>query len=247
MPLDLTLFVPALNEEPNIAGTLAAIFKALESCPAKTAEVLVFDDGSTDRTAEIVDGISRAQPRVVLIRNPRNLGLGASLRLGISRAQGRQLLIVPGDNDMPEATLVELLRYSERADMVMCFFLNRELRGWKRNILSSLFGLLYSTCFDVYPQYINGPCVYPVAQIRNLQLFSTRFSVVAEINVKLLRQGVSFLEVASYRQVGMRDSTSFSLQNLWETASAFWRLLFEVHVLHRGNYKRRPVRILLDK
>jgi len=246
MPLDLTLFVPALNEERNIAGTLEAISRVLASCPGKTAEILVVDDGSNDRTAEIVEGIARSNPAVVLVKNPRNLGLGASLQVAIARAAGRQILIVPGDNDMPASTLLELLRYSDKADMVMCFFTNRELRGWRRNILSTLFGLLYTTCFDVYPQYINGPCVYPVAELRKLRLFSTRFSIVAEINVKLLRQGVTFLEVASYRQVGMKGSTSFSLRNLVETATVFWRLLYEVYIGNPKAYSKRPVRVTLD-
>ncbi len=245
--LDLTLVVPALNEERNIAGTLAAISQVLSSSPGKSAEMLVVDDGSTDRTAAVVGEISGRDPRVVLIRNPRNLGLGASLQLAIARAAGRQLLIVPGDNDLPAATLTELIRNSDKADMVMCYFENREQRGRMRNILSTLFGLAYTTCFDVFPQYINGPCVYPVANLRGLRLFSTRFSIVAEINVKLLRQGVTFIEVASWRQVGMKGSSSFSLRNLGEAASVFCRLLYDVHVANPQDYSRRPVRVTLDR
>jgi len=243
--LDLTLVVPALNEERNIASTLEAIGRVLASCPGKSAEVLVVDDGSTDSTAAVVEEIARRDTRVVLIRNPGNLGLGASLQVAIARAAGRQLLIVPGDNDLPPQTLLELIRSSGAADMVMCYFENREQRGRARNILSTLFGLIYTTAFDVYPQYINGPCVYPVANLRRLRLFSTRFSIVAEINVKLLRQGVSFLEVPSHRQVGMKGSSSFSLRNLWETASVFCRLLYDVHVANPGAYARRPVRVRL--
>ena len=84
-----------------------------------------------------------------------------------------------------------------------------------------------------------------VAELRKLRLFSTRFSIVAEINVKLLRQGVTFLEVASYRQVGMKGSTSFSLRNLAETATVFWRLLYEVYFGNPKAYSKRPVRVTL--
>jgi dolichol-phosphate mannosyltransferase len=241
--IDLTFVVPALNEEKNIANTLSSIFSALAAYPEKTAEVIVVDDGSSDRTAFTVEVFAKANPAVSLIKNPRNLGLGASLQVAITKAGGKSLLIVPGDNDMPEVTLRELIGMTGRADMVMCFFLNREMRGRMRNLLSTLFGLLYSTCFDVYPQYINGPCVYPVGKLKTLSLFSTRFSIVAEINVKLLRQGVSFIEVPSYRQVGMNGSTSFSLRNLWETASVFCRLLVEIHVKNPELFGRRPIRI----
>jgi glycosyltransferase involved in cell wall biosynthesis len=244
--LDLTLFVPAFNEDKNIANTLASLSHVLSAYPGKTAEILVIDDGSTDRTAEIVSRISQSNPSVALLRNGSNLGLGASLRLAIARSAGRQLLIVPGDNDMPSATIIELIRHSGRADMVMCFFVNRELRGWKRNLLSTLFGLLYSTSFDIYPQYINGPSIYPVHYLKEMRLISTRFSIVAEINVKLLRQGVTFMEVASYRQVGLAGSSSFSLRNLWETGAVFFRLLYEVHVKNPKKYAKRPVRVIQD-
>jgi glycosyltransferase involved in cell wall biosynthesis len=243
---DLTLFVPAFNEEKDIADTLASLSRVLSACPGKSAEILVIDDGSTDRTAEIVGQISRTNPSVVLVKNGRNLGLGASLKLAIARAAGKQLLIVPGDNDMPAVTILELIRNSAKADMVMCFFLNRESRGRKRNFLSILFGLLYSTCFDIYPQYVNGPSIYPVPQLRKMRLVSTRFSIVAEINVKLLRQGVTFIEVASYRQVGLAGSSSFSMRNLWETGAVLLRLLYEVHVRDPEKYARRPVRVILD-
>ena len=241
--VDLTLVVPALNEEHNIEKTILSVFHALSSCKGKIAEVLVVDDGSTDRTAAIVERLALEYPPVVLVRNPHNLGLGSSLQLAIARATGRQLLIVPGDNDMPEATLVDLIRHSGEAELVMCYFVNRELRGRMRNFISTIFGLVYTTCFDVFPQYINGPCVYPVAQLKEMRLFSTRFSVVAEINVKLMRQGVSFTEVASSRQTGMRGSSSFSIRNLFETSAIFLRLLYEVHVGHRKKYCKRPIRV----
>lgn len=67
---------------------------------------------------------------------------------------------------------------------------------------------------------------------------------MAEINIKLLRQGVSFLEVPSYRQTGLTGSSSFSLRNLAETFAVFCRLFYEVHLRSPARYAHRPVRVM---
>jgi len=203
----------------------------------------VIDDGSTDGTAKIVADYAARHPEVTLIRHEQNRGLGSALRTALQHANADKFLIVPGDNDMPAAMLGLLMRNSHVADMVTCFFLNREQRRRMRNLLSTVFGLIYTTCFDIFVQYINGPCVYPVAQLRTLELKSTRFSIVAEINVKLLRQGVSFVEIPGYRQVGLAGSTSFSLRNLGETVRIFLHLIYDIHWRYPERYAHRPVRV----
>jgi glycosyltransferase involved in cell wall biosynthesis len=242
--VDITIVVPAFNEERNIKATLAAISAVASKAPEVTLEVVVVDDGSSDRTAEIVAAAASTDSRVRLLKNSRNLGLGASFRNGLSQARGRKIFIVPGDNDLPSSTIVELVRNAKTADVVMCFFINRELRGRKRNILSTIFGLIYSTAFDIHTQYINGPAVYPVAELLRLKLVSKGFSIPAEINVKLLRQGLSYFEIASYRQTGLAGSKSFSVRSLLETISVFMHLFYEVHLRSRHLYSGRPRRIL---
>lgn len=239
----LTVAIPALNEERNIENAVRSVLGAAEKVPDLGVEILVVDDGSTDGTAEIVKSLTRAHANVRLIQNPTNLGLGASIRRAIHAATSDKFLFIPGDNDIPAATLETLFRYAYAADVVMCYFLNDECRGRRRYFLSGLFKVIYSTTFGLYVQYINGPAVYPTAKLCQLQLHSTRFSIVAEINVKLLRQGVTFLEVPSNRQVGLDGSTSSSLRNLGETVRVYLQLLGDVFVRDPARYARRPIRV----
>ncbi len=243
---DITLFVPALNEARRIEATVRGLLTLVAGLNGPTAQILVVDDGSTDATAEIVRGLGREHPSVELVQHPVNRGLGSGLKTALAHARGRKFLIVPGDNDMPASALRTLIANAGSADMVMCYFHNREQRGRTRNALSTIFGLVYATCFDVYVQYINGPCVYTVEQLRALTLNSTRFSIVAEINIKLLRQGVSYLEIPTHRQVGLDGSRSFSFRNLRETIRVFLHLLDEVHRKEAARYSHRPRRILAD-
>ena len=239
----VTVVIPALNEQRRIGSTLDTVLEVAASQPRLQLEILVVDDGSTDNTADVVTGYTSRHSTVRLIRHPVNRGLGQALRTALAEATGDKLLLVPGDNDMPAETIAALLAHADRADMVMCYFPARAQRGPARRLLSALFGLAYAICFDFVVEYINGPCVYPLARLRELQLVSTRFSIVAEINVKLLRQGVSFIEIPGRRQVGLEGSKSLSWRNLAETLRVFCQVWWQVHVSERTRFGLRPRRV----
>jgi glycosyltransferase involved in cell wall biosynthesis len=240
----LTVAIPALNEERNVSLTVASVLSAAAKVPHLAIEMIVIDDGSTDGTAGVVTELMRQHPNVRLLRNPRNKGLGASIRRAILEATTDRFIIVPGDNDMPVSMLELLFRNANAADIVMTYFLNEEIRGRMRYLLSEAFRLIYTTVFDLYVMYLNGPAIYPLTKLREVQLHSTRFSIVAEINVRLLRQGVSFIELPSYRQLGMARSTSASMRNLAEAARVLFRLVVDVYFKETAKYGKRPVRVL---
>jgi glycosyltransferase involved in cell wall biosynthesis len=238
----LTVAIPALNEEKNIEGAVRSVLAAAAKAPGLRLEIIVIDDGSRDRTAEIVRGLAQQHDNVRMIQNTENIGLGASIRRAIKAAGMEKFLFIPGDNDIPASTLELLFSNAYAADVVMTYFHNDESRGRMRYLLSNLFRVIYTTSFDLYVVYVNGPAVYPTAMLRQLNLHSTRFSIVAEINVKLLRQGVSYVEIASNRQVGMEGSTSASWRSLLETARVYLQIFADVHFREPERYSKRPVR-----
>ena len=238
----LTVAIPALNEEKNIEDVVRSVFAAAAKVPGLRVEIIVIDDGSRDKTADIVRGLMQKYDNVRIIQNPVNIGLGASIRCAIEAASMEKFLFIPGDNDIPITTLEMLFSSAHMADVVMTYFHNDESRGRMRYLLSNLFRVIYTTTFDLYVVYINGPAVYPTIKLKQMELHSTRFSIVAEINVRLLRQGVSFMELASNRQVGMEGSTSASWRSLLETARVFMQIFADVYFRERERYGKRPVR-----
>jgi glycosyltransferase involved in cell wall biosynthesis len=244
--ISLSVAICALNEANNIENTFLSVLAAAKSLPNIDLEIIIVNDGSTDETGQIAAKISNEHANVRLINNQRNEGLGASIGRAIQLATKDKFLFVPGDNDIPIATLRFLFQNANTADLVMTYFLNNELRGIARYILSSVFKLIYSLTFDLYLIYLNGPAVYPTDSLKKMRLYSSRFSIVAEINIRLLRQGCSFIELASNRQVGMDGSTSASFKSLFEVIKVYFLLIKEIFFTNKDRYKKRPIRVPIE-
>jgi len=96
----LSIVIPAYNEEngiAEIANRVLAVEPALKKVGVEKLELLVVDDGSKDRTAEVAAGISG----VTLIRHPKNKGYGAALKTGFSKASGELIGFLDADGTYP--------------------------------------------------------------------------------------------------------------------------------------------------
>lgn len=240
----LSVAVPALNEEEFLEKTVRDIVRAAELAHLAGIEIIIIDDGSTDATPKIADRLANEFNFVKVIHNGVNLGPGLSVRKSVAVATGRKYLIIAGDNDMAFELMVLLFRIHDQADLISCFFLNRELRGRRRTTLSILFNLIYTWTFNVFLTYLNGPCIYPLDLLKSLDFKSTRFSIAAEMTIKCMRRGATFMEVPSYMQTGPIQTTSVSWRNLAEAIRTYIVLVWEIKVAHRDEYRRRPTRLM---
>ncbi|SME98979.1 Glycosyl transferase family 2 [Tistlia consotensis] len=241
----LSLVVPAFNEEPNIQKTLATIAATMAELPLEHYEVVVVDDGSHDATAALVEQASAADARIRLVRHTVNKGLGSSILDGAAAALAEKFMVVPGDNDMSADLMYAMARHHDAAELVIAAPLNLEIRPDFRIFLSLMYRLLYFCAFRVYVFYVNAPCVWPTELVRGIGAKSQRFSIVSEINVKLLRSGASFAEVPGYF-TGGRPGGAASWRNLQEVVKVFLRLNWEIHVSQRERFRARPRRVYLD-
>src|SRR5580765_5307093 len=95
--VELSLFLPVLDEEENLREMHSKIAAALDTL-GKTAEVIYVDDGSTDNSLEVLKEIAAADDRVRVISLRRNYGQTAAMSAGIDAAKGE--LLIPMDADL---------------------------------------------------------------------------------------------------------------------------------------------------
>ncbi len=111
----LSVVIPVYNEEAAIKD----VIEGIHSAGIKTAfEVIVVDDGSTDRTPEILAAENKAG-RLRLVPKERNQGYGAALKAGIHAARADRIMILDGDGTYPLIHFNEFYELSDQYEMVV--------------------------------------------------------------------------------------------------------------------------------
>ncbi|MGW0775967.1 dolichyl-phosphate beta-glucosyltransferase [Streptomyces sp. NPDC002835] len=110
MSVDLSVVVPAYNEEARLRPTLDAIRAHLRAEPDRWGEweLIVVDDGSTDATVKIAQEAAAEEPRIQVVTSATNRGKGSALRLGVLASYGRRVLITDADLATPAEELDRL-------------------------------------------------------------------------------------------------------------------------------------------
>lgn len=144
--LELSVVVPAFNEEQRLPKTLQSIRAYLKSRSLR-AEVLVIDDGSTDATAKVVELSQKCFPELQLISNSQNRGKGFSVRQGMLEARGEIALFTDADLSAPieEADkLLAALREREYDGAIGSRALDRRLIEVHQSIFRERAGILFN-------------------------------------------------------------------------------------------------------
>jgi glycosyltransferase involved in cell wall biosynthesis len=115
---ELSIIVPAYNEELRLPATLERIAAYLQSC-GREAEVLVVDDGSKDRTATVAESFRSKILALRVISNGVNRGKGYSVRHGIQEACGRVALFTDADLSAPIEEAGKLIDALETNDVAI--------------------------------------------------------------------------------------------------------------------------------
>jgi len=106
--VDVSVVIPAFNEERRLLPTLERLHAHLSARPM-SYEIVVVDDGSRDKTCEVVEEAAARLPNIVLLRKQRNRGKGAAVRHGMLLARGRIRVMWDADCSMPPEELPRLL------------------------------------------------------------------------------------------------------------------------------------------
>jgi len=114
MKQSLSIIIPIYNEEKAIAQTIELLQKEVSGISDLEYEIIVINDASTDKTAEILKMI----PGIKIVNHAQNKGYGASLKSGIKESKFENLLFFDADGQHKSESVREMLKYAGDFDMV---------------------------------------------------------------------------------------------------------------------------------
>lgn len=138
MKPDISIVIPIYNEEENVAHLLASIFTVLPHV-GKSYEIVAVDDGSRDRSFEILRSHAETHSTLRVLRLVRNSGQTAALMAGIEHATGDVIVTMDADlqNDPGDIPLL-LAKLEEGFDVVSGWRVNRRDAAIRRNFVSRI-------------------------------------------------------------------------------------------------------------
>jgi glycosyltransferase involved in cell wall biosynthesis len=192
----ISVIIPSFNEERGLEIVLGRTHNVLDKLGVRN-EVIVINDGSTDRTSEVA-----LKNKAILLENPRNMGKGASLRRGLECARGEFIILMDADGEnKPEdiPVLLEPFLNDGKVSMVIGSRFRVEVeREFSRVHMfgNKIFNLVI---FLLTGRYVtdsqSGFRAYRCAALKDVSIDSFGFDVETEMLIKMLRKGLEFKEV----------------------------------------------------
>lgn len=242
----LSVVIPAHNEEGSIAPTLEALYATL-TAEGIAHELLVVNDHSSDRTAELLASLQRSITTLRVLNNEGPGGFGYAVRCGLSDFRGDRVAIVMADlSDSPD----DLVKFHRKMDEGYdCVFGTRWSKGgsvhdypfvkkWVNRLANTIvrvvFRLKYNDCTNAFKLYRRGT-------IQGLQpLLAPHFNLTLELPLKAIVRGYSYAVVPnSWRN----RKTGESKLKIKEMGSRYFFILLYCLIekyFSRGDFRKAP-------
>ena len=238
----ISFLVLALDEEEAIEGAFQAILDAIEASEGRVEgyEIILVDDGSSDRTGVIMDRLAEDDSNVSVVHNQTNLGVGGAFRRAAKLATMHHVMWVPGENSITTEGLTNILRHLGDADVILSYLTKPGVRGPLREFLSHRYTAIMNVISGRKLRYYNGCVVYPRELLLAVMPRSSSLAFQAEIVIALLRAGHSFVEVGmeTRRRTGGKPK---SLRRPKHVAQVVWTIA-RLYGSSRLNPRMRPKR-----
>jgi glycosyltransferase involved in cell wall biosynthesis len=226
----LSVVIPAYNEEngiAEIASRVLSVAPALMKMGVDKLELLVVDDGSKDRTADVAQRI----PGVSLIRHPKNKGYGAALKTGFSKASGELIGFLDADGTYPPEYFPQLCQVAlNGADLVIgSRMAGEESKMPATRRLGNFFfaNLLSLLSHQKVTDSASGMRVFKREILRQIYPLPDGLNLTPVMSTRALHEGINIEEVPIpySERVGrsklsmIRDGSIFMQSMLWTVLS----------------------------
>jgi glycosyltransferase involved in cell wall biosynthesis len=203
----ISVFLPAYNEEGNLERSVADIVWAAERVTGEY-EILIVNDGSTDRTGELAE------------------------RLG-DEAKLDHFSFLAADGEIARDSVRDIFAAVGRADIVVPYHQNPRARQFHRRFLTWASTALVNRLFGLRMHYYQGPGIYPVALARSLPKTAGGFYFLTQMLIHAIHAGSSYVEVGlTHVDRTHGRSKAVSIKNILKALRAIGQTWWAIHVRH---------------
>lgn len=194
----ISVIMPAYNEARNLKNAVQSVHQAFEGIISEY-EIIIVNDGSVDGTREIADQIAEKDGHVRAIHNPKNSGYGYTFLRGAAEATLEYIQLIPGDGEIPAASISTIAGMAGKADLVLPYMENFRIRSFYRKFISVGYTTLINILFGLRIKYYNGPFLLRRAIFRQIHVKATGFAFMASIVIQAIKK-----QKCTYTQVGIQ-------------------------------------------
>ena len=226
----LSIVFPAYNEEDNIEESVRMAVEVAEGLPLESFEVIVVNDGSTDRTGEIADMLAAGDSRVRIFHHNPNQGYAKALNTGFINAAKDLVFYSDSDLQFDLHELKNLLPAIEDYDIVSGFRIYR-YDPLTRLFLSWGFNLLVRTIFRIRVRDIDCAFkLYRKSIFDKIKIRTRDFFVDSEILAKARKAGFSMTEIGVRHYPRKAGRSTVRASHILKTLRELAKIWAEIHL-----------------
>ena len=215
---EVSFIVPCYNEEAIIEYTIPRLLKAFENGGYRL-ELVVVDNGSTDRTGEIIRDMAAKNPAIVHYRVEQNEGYGNGVLKALPLCTAPWVGIIPADGQVDAEDVVGLYEAVLTTDGNVLGKVRRRFRmdGFKRAVMSIIYNCLVRALWPRLESLdINGsPKLLPRQIINQMELKSKDWLLDPEIMIKAHYMGVKVLELNAFSRMRSNGVSHVQMGTCW--------------------------------
>jgi len=240
-PLRLSVAAPAYNEAEGIEAVIAEWHGFLSAAPEVAEfEIVICNDGSKDRTGDILDRLTLCYPQLVPVHFQKNQGAAAALTAAIAATKGDWVLLMDSDGQFPVQALPDMLAALRRSGSRAAIGIRQKKDGpfarfgsWASGFLCNLVHGTRLADFNSAFKLVWGPT------LRKLGLEAKGMNYSTEVTSRLLECGIVPVEVTIEHRPRVTGVSSMKLARgalhrfLFVTYIALRQLLLKLGILMR--------------
>lgn len=217
MSSSVTVVIYGVNEAENFEKVVFEAEDHLKKITDQYQFVLI-DDGSTDKTLEVLNGLKRKLPDVKVISHPKRQGIGSCLKDGYSEADGEFMTFMPADGQIDPFDLQRLYNAIQGVDFVTTYYETTNFPLIRR-LFSTTVRLIVLVLFGPFPR-IAGSYMFRRSILDTITLHSDSFAVNFEFVIKARRHKFKYRELTTQsRERISGQSKVVNFKTIWSVFS----------------------------